>query len=93
MTSLEGNSAVIIENALSFLSQRLQFGMEKINVDNQNMTIADELKIVQRIFEGFVMDKKAFFISDYGFFDMSRYSVPSQYHCNLVTLVEDPRQS
>ena len=91
MTSLEGNSAGILENALSFLSQRLQFGLEKINVDNQNMTIADELKIVQRIIGGCVMDKKAFFISDYGFFDMSRYSVPSKYHCNLVTLVEDPR--
>ena len=91
MTSLEGNSAGIIENALSFLSQRLQFGLEKIDVDNQNMTIAGELKIIQRIFEGFVMDKKAFFISDYGFFDKSRYSVPLQYHCNLVSLVEDPR--
>ena len=91
MTSLEGNSAGILENALSFLSQRLQFGMEKINVDNQNMTIADELKIVQRIIGGFVKDKKVFFISDYGFFDKSRYSVPLQYHCNLVSLVEDPR--
>ena len=91
MTSLEGNSAGILGNALGFLSQRLQFGMEKINVDNQNMTIADELKIVQRIIGGFIIDKKTFFISDYGFFDMSRYSVPSQYHCNLVTLVEDPR--
>ena len=91
MTSLEGNSAGILENALSSLSNRLNFGFKKINVDYQNMTIAEELKIVQRIFEGFVMDKKAFFISDHGFFDMSRYSVPSQYHCNLVTLVEDPR--
>ena len=54
------------------------------------MTIGDELKIVQDVIDG-LMNQTVFFISDYGFFDMSRYSVPSKYHCNLVALVEDPR--
>ena len=92
MTSIEGSYAGVLENALSFLSNRLQFNFKKINVVNKNMTIKDELEIVQRII-GSVMNQTAFFISDYGFFDMSRYSVPSKYHCNLVALVEDPRWS
>ena len=54
------------------------------------MTIGDELKIVQDVIDG-LMNQTVFFISDYGFFDMSRYSVPSDFHCNLVTLIDDPR--
>ena len=54
------------------------------------MTVYEELKFVQRVFNA-SLNAKVFFIQGFGYIDFSRYSVPSQFHCSLAAaILEDP---
>lgn len=90
LTSLVGSEANILSDTLSFLSNRLHYDFDQQSVNMNAMTIANELEIIQTIFKGQQWTPRSFHIQPYGFIDMSRFSVPSKFHCSQVTLVDNP---